>query len=90
MNKRLYIYYTGSVQGVGFRYTAERMATSLHLTGWVKNLTDGRVEVVCEGKDSSLKEFLQKIESVFNIYIRDKEIKWSDATGEFDYFDIRF
>jgi acylphosphatase len=90
MNKRLHAYYFGSVQGVGFRYTAERVATSLHLTGWVKNLRGGRVEIVCEGRDPSLKEFLRKIESVFNTYISDKEIEWSDATGEFDYFDIKF
>ena len=90
MNKRLHAYFSGSVQGVGFRYTAERAATLLNLTGWVKNLRDGRVEVLCEGKESSLKEFLQKIESVFGVYISDKEIEWSDAAGEFDYFDVRF
>ena len=90
MNKRLHAYYTGSVHGVGFRYTAERTAVSLHLTGWVKNLNDGRVEVMCEGKESSLKEFLQKIENIFGIYIRDKNIDWDEATGELEGFDIRF
>jgi len=78
------------VQGVGFRYTVERTAAVLNLTGWVKNLKDGRVEIVCEGKDASLNEFLRKIDSIFGIYIRDKDIKWSNAAKEFDYFDIRF
>jgi acylphosphatase len=90
MNKRLHAYYSGSVQGIGFRYTAERTASSLNLTGWVKNLRDGRVEVVCEGKESALKEFSQKIENIFNGYIRAKDIEWGNATGKFDYFDIRF
>ena len=90
MNKRLHAYYSGSVQGVGFRYSAERTAELFKITGWVKNLRDGRVELVCEGKDASLKEFLQKIEAMFSSYIRDREVGWEDATGEFDYFDIRF
>ena len=90
MNKRLHAYYSGSVQGVGFRYSAERTAELFKITGWVKNLRDGRVELVCEGKDASLKEFLQKIEAMFGSYIQDKDIGWKEATGEFDYFDIRF
>ena len=90
MNKRLHIYYSGSVQGVGFRYTAERFAYSLGLTGWARNLRDGRVEVLCEGKESAAKEFLQKIEGVFKSYIRDCAVDWAEATGEFEGFDIRF
>ena len=89
MNKRLHTYYSGSVQGVGFRCSAERAAASLDLTGWVKNLKDGRVEVVCEGKEASLKEFLRKIEDMFSGYLRDKDVEWGNATGEFDHFDIR-
>jgi len=90
MNKQMHAYYSGSVHGVGFRYSAERTASSLGLTGWVKNLKDGRVEVVCEGKSADIKEFLQKIESVFGGYIRDRRVEWGKATGEYDYFDIRF
>jgi len=90
MNKRLHAYYSGDVQGVGFRYSAQRVAASLSLTGWVKNVKDGRVEIVCEGNDAPLKEFLQKIEAMFSSYIRDRDIEYSDATGEFGYFDIRF
>ena len=88
--KRIHIYYSGMVQGVGFRYTAERLAASLGLKGWARNLPDGRVEVLCEGPEAALKEFAQKIYEVFKEYIRDVDIDWSKATGEFDYFDIRF
>ena len=90
MNKRLHIYYSGSVQGVGFRFTAERAAGSLGIAGWVKNSGDGRVEVLCEGSESALKSFLEKIDDVFREYIRDIDTEWFEATGEFDGFDIRF
>lgn len=90
MNKRLHAFYSGAVQGVGFRFTAERAAMALGITGWVKNLCDGRVEVVCEGDESSLKDFLKKIDDVFKEYIRDIDVEWGEATGEFDGFDIRF
>jgi len=89
-HKRIHVYYSGMVQGVGFRFTAERIAESLALKGWVKNIRDGRVEVICEGPETALKEFLDKTESIFKQYIRDADIDWSDATDEFDSFDITF
>ena len=92
MNKterRIHVYYSGSVQGVGFRFTAQRAALFLGLKGWVSNLYDGRVEIVCEGREADLKEFLGNIDGTFGEYMRDKDIKWGDAAGEFDGFDIR-
>ena len=89
MNKRLHVYYSGSVQGVGFRFTAERLALSLGLSGWVKNLWDGRVEIICEGAENKLKEFLSRIDDVFKEYIRDSGTEWDEPTGEFSGFDIR-
>ncbi|MFA6320867.1 MAG: acylphosphatase [Candidatus Omnitrophota bacterium] len=88
--KRLHIFYSGSVQGIGFRYTAERLAVSLNLSGWVKNLPDGRVEVICEGKESDIGAFLAKIDDVFKGYVRSADADWSEATGEFEQFDVRF
>ena len=90
MQKRLHFYYTGSVQGVGFRFTVERTANSLGLSGWVKNLGDGRVEAVVEGEDAGLEIFQQKIRDAFDGYIRQTEAVSGEATGEFDSFDIRF
>ena len=89
-NKRLHICYSGSVQGIGFRYTIERIADSLKLAGWVKNLPDGRVEVMIEGIEPEIELFLQKINDIFKGYIRDVDTEWGDATGEFIGFDIRF
>ncbi len=88
--KRLHVYYSGSVQGVGFRFTAERLAGSLRLTGWVKNMNDGRVEIVCEGKERELKDFLEKMNAAFRPYVRDIDVEWGEATGGFEGFDIRF
>ena len=90
MNKSAHVYYSGAVQGIGFRFTAERMALSLGITGWVKNLEGGRVEIVAEGSRTSLKEFLRKLNGMFKEYIKDTDVNWSEATGEFNAFDIRF
>ena len=90
MNKSVHVYYAGSVQGVGFRFTAERLASSLGLTGWVVNLRDGRVEVVAEGKESAVTELLNKIDDIFGMYIQNKDVSWTSAMGAFNGFDIRF
>lgn len=90
MNKRIHVYYSGNVQGVGFRFTSEDVGMSLGLNGWVRNLEDGRVEVVCEGAEKALKEFLGKMDDIFGRYIRNADVKWEDPTGEFSGFDIRF
>jgi len=90
MDRQLHIYYSGTVQGVGFRFTAERIGASLGLGGWVKNLRDGRVEVLCVGKESAIKEFLRKMEDAFKEYIRDSDVEWNEPTGEYIGFDIKF
>lgn len=90
MDKRLHAYYSGTVQGVGFRFAAERLAVSTGITGWVKNLPDGRVEVLCEGKEAALVEFLEKIAGLFHEYIHDADIGWEESKNEFIGFDIRF
>jgi len=87
---RLHVLYSGRVQGVGFRYTAETVATSLELTGWVKNIRDGRVEVVCEGEEASLKEFLEEMRSEMELYVWEEDISWIEPTGEFKDFQILF
>lgn len=88
MVKRARILYSGQVQGVGFRFASERAAVGLGLRGWVENLPDGRVEVVCEGEERLIKDFISRINSVFGTYIQDADIEWSASTGEFESFDI--
>jgi acylphosphatase len=55
------VYYSGSVQGVGFRATVVDIARSYPVTGWVKNLSDGRVQVVVEGSEEEVKKFLDAV-----------------------------
>lgn len=91
MKKRIQVYYDGMVQGVGFRFTAERVALNLGLRGWVKNLFDGRVEVVAEGKEQDLVDFLHKVKNgPMKPYIRGTDVTWQEATGEFRDFTISF
>ena len=87
--KRAHIIYSGSVQGVGFRFTAESMGNSLGLTGWVKNCPNGTVEVVCEGKEGDIQEFMDKIKDAFGHYIHSAKVERKKATGEFDAFGIK-
>jgi acylphosphatase len=90
MKKQLHVFYSGRVQGVGFRFTAEDFARQLGLCGWVKNLRDGQVEVVAEAEEEALKNFLEHIRHYFSSYIRGTDIQWLPATGEFKGFEIAF
>ncbi len=90
MKRQVHVYYIGRVHGVGFRFTAESIANDLGVDGWVKNLSDGRVEVAAEGDESVLEDFLERISSAFSRYIRDVKIDWFQATGEFKGFSVKF
>ena len=90
MKKQAHIYYSGRVQGVGFRFTAQDLANDLGIRGWVKNLRDDRVEIIAEAEETVLKDFLAKIKQNFSHYIQDIDIEWQPATGRFKDFQIRF
>ena len=68
-NVRWHILFEGEVQFVGFRYTARLLARKLDLSGWVKNLPDGRVEVEAQGSVTDLRRFLIEIKSQPHIHI---------------------
>ena len=81
----------GRVQGVGFRFFVLQQAVALGLSGWVRNLADGMVEVLAEGDTASLQEFLAALhEGPDAAFVRDVKVHFSPATGEFDRFDIRY
>ncbi|MBU0759813.1 MAG: acylphosphatase [Candidatus Omnitrophica bacterium] len=89
--KQAHIFYSGRVQGVGFRYTVRSIASQLKLSGWARNLPDGRVEVVCEGKEKDIGLFLDRVVKEFeNRYIMNVEINWQEPTREFKGFNITF
>jgi acylphosphatase len=79
------------VQGVGFRYTVEKIAMDLGLVGWVKNLPDGRVELVCEGPKEKIESFFKNIQmSSLGQYIKKVDTSWERPTHEFCDFRIEF
>ncbi len=90
MTKRLHVIFSGRVQGVGFRFTAEAIAAKMDVKGWVRNLMGGQVEIVAEGSESDLLSFISSIEDHFSSYISDKQISWESPTSEFKDFGIRF
>jgi acylphosphatase len=86
---RLQIYYVGNVQGVGFRYTVKSLATGFEVIGLVRNLADGRVELVVEGMKDELIAFQQAIrESELGHFIRKEEVGWAEAQGNLSGFEI--
>jgi acylphosphatase len=87
--RRLHIFYSGHVQGVGFRYTVKTVATGFDVMGTVRNLSDGRVELVAEGEPAELKAFQQAIrDEGLGGLIRDEQVEWSEAQGDLRGFEI--
>ena len=84
------VVFSGMVQGVGFRYTARSVARQFAVTGYVRNLPDGRVELVAEGIAAELERFVAAVEEAMAGYVRDRQQTQSPGTGEFDGFSIRF
>lgn len=83
------VLYSGSVQGVGFRYTVKSVATGFEVTGTVRNLADGRVELIAEGAKEELDAFRQAIrDEGLEHFIRDEAMSWLDAKNEFRGFEI--
>ena len=83
------VFYSGRVQGVGFRYTACHVAGGYEVTGYVRNLDDGGVELVAEGEEGELAGFLAALEERMRGHIRQKHETDSDATGRYKGFSIQ-
>jgi acylphosphatase len=91
MEERIHVFISGRVQGVFFRAHTRSWATELGVKGWVRNLQDGRVELVAEGPRHALEELLKRVRvgppaaSVENV-----RVEWGRATGEFEDFEVRY
>src|SRR5438034_3562697 len=83
------VYYSGQVQGVGFRATVEKIARDYPVTGWVKNLSDGRVQLLVEGPEGAVTKFLAAIRTHWKRNIEKEKAEERKPTGEYKGFTIR-
>jgi acylphosphatase len=89
IRRRMRVLYSGQVQGVGFRYTVRSVAAGFDATGVVRNLPNGEVELIAEGAKDELEAFRQAIrESGLDHFIRQEDVSWQEASGEFRGFEI--
>jgi len=89
--ERLHAWVEGSVQGVGYRFFVIQRAAELRLTGWVRNLWDGRVEVVAEGPHASLQNLLNCLEEgPRSATVSHVATEWLPASNEFTDFNVHF
>ncbi|MBD3205122.1 acylphosphatase [Candidatus Bathyarchaeota archaeon] len=87
---RAHIYISGRVQGVGFRASTRRKANQLNVKGWVRNLRDGRVEVLAEGKEEDIDNLINWCHhgpTMANV--RDLKVEKTEPTGEFSGFTTK-
>ncbi|NLE58978.1 MAG: acylphosphatase [Planctomycetes bacterium] len=83
------VLFAGAVQGVGFRYRTEHVAQAYDVTGYVRNLPDGRVELLAEGLRSEVERFLDAVEESMAGYIRSRQRHEGPATGYYHEFSIQ-
>jgi acylphosphatase len=91
MNARVHLIISGRVQGVFYRANTRHFASELRVKGWVRNLQDGKVEVVAEGGKNALDrliEFCRK--GPEGSIVENIDIKWEKPSDEFTSFDVRF
>ena len=91
MKARAHIFVSGRVQGVFFRDHTQRWASSLHLTGWVRNIRDGRVEALAEGDKEKIEELIGRLkEGPPSAQVDNVNVNWEKYKGEFKDFRITY
>jgi acylphosphatase len=83
------VYFTGHVQGVGFRYTTLQVAKEFEVTGFVRNLADGRVELQAEGAAADVDAFVDALQERMHGYIRKTDRSRVKRAAQFSGFTIR-
>jgi len=88
--ERREVYYSGRVQGVGFRFTVMSIARKFDVAGFVRNLPDGRVELVAEGRSGEIRALLEAVAEHMRYYIAEVQEETVPAAGELDGFTVRY
>lgn len=84
------VLYSGQVQSVGFRASTERIAKDYPVTGWVKNLQDGRVQLLLEGPTDAIDAFLRAVRTHWKDNIKKEEAQDQPVSGKFKEFKAMF
>ena len=91
MDMRVHIIVIGHVQGVGFRYYTFKRAREINVTGYVKNLPDGTVEIEAEGDRSQLEELIDLVKvGPRSAVVNGVSISWEEFTGEYEKFQVNY
>jgi acylphosphatase len=88
--QRIRIFYSGRVQGVGFRYTAVDLALKLKINGWVRNLPDDRVEILAQADENDLEIYQQQIMQAMSSYITEQSSNVEPIGDELAGFKILY
>lgn len=83
------VFFTGRVQGVGFRYSAVQVAKEFEVTGFVKNLADGRVQLEAQGTKGEVDAFVKAVEERMHGFIRKTERSGRKGAAQFQGFQIQ-
>jgi len=91
MKVRAHVFISGRVQGVFFRYETKRMALRRGVSGWVRNLPDGRVEALFEGEKSNVEEMIRFCHrGPPGAIVKNVKVIWEQPTGDLQSFQIRY
>lgn len=86
-----HILVSGTVQGVGFRFFTSRLARQMGLTGWVKNLPNGQVEILIEGAKGLIQTFIKDLKTGHpHARVQDIHVDWDAFSGRYQTFDVTF
>ena len=88
--ERARVIFTGFVQGVGFRFTTKMLAGSYAVSGWVRNLPDGTVQLEAQGERDEVDRFVGRIRSEMKRNIVDVRLTWRRAKADEEGFVVRF
>ena len=91
IQKRIHIFVAGRVQGVFFRQSTRVMAIKNNVSGWVRNLDDGRVEIIAEGEKQNIDNFVDWCKTgPANSRVDEFELSEENSTDEFENFEVRY